>query len=138
MDSTAQVVAALGAMDDAALARAVAAAAAGRPALTDLRSAALEAAARLWGTPARPGPGGGTPDGPGLDVPGPDVPVPTHPDLVDPSPDPVTGRAVAARGAAELDAESPEGRASAAAWDERARAGRARLEEIRRGMTGPG
>lgn len=146
MDRTQQVVSALLALTDGELAQAVAAAAADRPALAALRSAALGAAASAWGQPARPPAPGGPAHGDPLPTSA--VPQAPHPDVLDgelvtdtpplpppePTADPFGRRVGLAAGAAELVAESAVGRATAASYDERRRAGRDRLAEIRRSM----
>lgn len=154
MDRTQQAVSALLALTDGELAQAVAAAAADRPALAALRSAALVAAASAWGQPARPPAPGDPAHGdaahgdPLPPLPTSAVPQANHPDVLDgelvtdtpplpppePTADPFGRRAGLAAGAAELDAESAVGRATAASYDERRRAGRDRLAEIRRSM----
>ena len=146
MDRSNDVVAALLAMGEGELARVVAAAAAQRPGLEAVHAAALAAAGSLPRDPVDPAfPTPPPRPAPGGRAPGPDLPMTGHPDVLDgelvadpddpAAPldplDAVAGRIAAAAGAAELDAGSPAGRADAAQWAQRQRAGRERLARIR-------
>ncbi|SEL90801.1 hypothetical protein [Rhodococcus maanshanensis] len=145
----------LSGLTDQELARVIAAATAGRPALASIAAAANAIGGEVPAAPDVPIP---------AEVPGPaDIPISPGPTVVTGAPVPTAGpglptampapdytdsgvptfdsvrekietRAGTAAGATELDAESPAGRTVAEQWDERQKAAKSKLDEIRKSM----
>ncbi|MFC7449005.1 hypothetical protein [Rhodococcus daqingensis] len=144
----------LGRLTDQELLRAIVAATAGRPALASVAAAANAISGEVPAAPGVPIPaevpmpvdvpvvtdptaaaGAPGPTGPGL--PG-AVPVPDYTESGVPTFDSVREkietRSGTAAGRTELDAESPAGRTVAEQWDERQKAAKSKLDEIRKSM----
>ncbi|MFD4183931.1 hypothetical protein [Rhodococcus sp. NPDC058514] len=145
----------LGRLTDQELLRAIAVATAGRPALASVSAAVNAIRGDVPAAPDVPPPADvpfpadlpGAPDptvttgaavptaGPGLPT---AVPVPDYTESGVPTFDSVREkietRAGTAEGATELDAESPAGRTVAEQWEERQKAAKSKLDEIRKSM----